>query len=317
MKKLSFVLSILLSVTMFSCNENEEVIEDSNPKPIINLNHESNDAWQELFASTEQLNWEFHENYGYKTTRGPILPWLKRVWDKIKDTVVADAASAVKGYTGTGTAEGAVVCGVLGSIVHIISKESVDSVSLRRIPACNNYTLTYNSLSNTVISDSCGLVPLDSAGYMHNKVVIEMFNDNPNSFYAGLNDCDTLLSNVCDYYSYETNYSSSSLYGTLHNATIINNIYNTVRSNPTNVYPAFLNMAGVDTECLHFVNDYIENISEMSDLQVLNTYTEHILNKILRSNVASSEKEAMKAGVLVARSSMALWIEYYNMVGEL
>lgn len=314
MKKVLFVLSMMLCVVLFSCSEKDDFVEVVKQEVKSDADRDSNKAWGDLRDAVYHLN--NSGPYRPDFTRSRIGQFFTRLWGIIKRTVQADAEAALLTYEKTGTVECAIAGGALGSIIHIIEKEKADSVAPSRLAACANYSMTNNPLNTGIPTFAGATILADSTGYLHNYIIIDKYNANPAYFYSPSINTDSLLNSICGIFTAKKGGSQSSLYSTIHSNTFLNSMFSTINSNIDNVHSAISQLPGVDTNSLNFVYNYIESISQMTSNQLINTYTVSVLNQIQISEITDSEKLALKAGVLTAYASMALWTEYYIMVGE-
>lgn len=313
MKKIYFVMSLMLSVALFSCNNSEDLVEPVKQDVKTDDRSDDNKAWEDLRVSVEYLNARTFGECHKGVTRGKVATLLGKIWNKIKEVARADADAAVAALENGNSVDNAVISGIAGSVLNVIGKESKDSVASLRLPACSNYSLTNGTLSDAIPLQRPNPSLLDSIGYFHNHVIIEKYNDNPALFYSQNNCNDSLLYSICSIYATEKGVSAAPFYSSLHNSDVMTAIFN--ENNGSGLH-CLCYLSGVNSQHLDFIHDFVDDLGDLQVSQV-KTYTISMINEIDNSNLSSSAKNSLKAGVVTAYASLILWIEYYYMVGEL
>lgn len=319
MKRIMYMMSLMLSLSVFVSCSNEDVISSTNPKEVNEFeNYEAEFAKLKL-----QLDDLGYQTYGanYKQVHTRSL-WAK-LYKAVVSVVTADCSTglAATAISGGNAVVGATV-GILASAWTAFNQDKIADPQFgpRKIQENNlldsNYIARRDSVLNDLIIPRLNGQPtntLDSIGYVHNLVILSMYEDHPELFEA-----ETLFSNEfadsVDSYvgkvlvlnsnliSEEVN-SIPELVSMCHNirqyilqAPSINVAMDSLQASLPEYYQEF-----------DILNTFIESLNLEDDYETAEEYATAVFALIEESELPDNIKESLRAGLLIANASQKLW----------
>lgn len=312
MKKLTFVLSILLSVTMFSCSENEEPDEPFEKEEDTEAKKDENKAMTDLLASVEDLTDKYLNCRQFLPSRSTNAGLIDT------STVIADADSKplIECFLGRRVGIGkALMEGIRNSLEAAGRTDQLSQVTaIRRISSCPGFTFTSAPL-NDVVYNNANPTELDSIGYWHNKIIIDWYNANRAKLYTDYIEGDSILYDICGFYAAEKGLLQDDIYSSVTSDPDYSDmkilISNVIQNHGMSeeLHQALCLRPNSNVGCLQFVKNYIDAIVVMEEGQI-SKYNQGVLEAIEQSIITDDMKDALKASVLVANASVKLWNEY-------
>lgn len=283
MKKIIIVLSLLLVLPLFSfCSENSE--KQNELVPSTTMSAKDSLAFVDLSAALKNYNEEFE-----------IQPETKgKFWRKF----TAFCACDLFGYIiGSGMPPMGLMLGIMSSISSTFCDFST------KADITNNIVLNsdYNIYPSTLTLNSC-----DSIGLLHNQIIYDIYNENPDMFnsYSEAQIFNLVLQKVRNYYPSVTNVSYDDCHS--HVTTIIN----LMRGN--DIDNSFIKMDSLmlgESNELSIVKSYCQSITTLDDDECLKNYSTGFRQIVLESEIPTSSKQLIQSSISVAGSSELLWAD--------
>ncbi len=327
MKKIIFTLIIIALAT--SCSHEEQQLQFND-----NVHIEQKRALLDLRSKIKTLNNHFEKTYGISKEIAQRRKSLKSFFTRILNVVVSDVGGALKGaINGQNILRSAGEASARAGAKAIIdtANELVNGPSpiLRKLKK-NHPTDTIgmtdfictsgDALIGVVPTPSAdtiantNMVTLDSIGFYHNQVIINLFSEhNSISYWANLST--TEIFNLIDSAVAETTLNSIYIDNRSDNelqtmASFCDNLsemldtYNSTTdfcSAISSFYPEL-----GDAFCVMTV--YIEGLINQHGTENLMPYTNEVLTLIDASDILSELKSALRSAAIIALASAKLWI---------
>lgn len=247
--------------------------------------------------------------------------FLHKLWKAIDKIIAADASGCITGAISGGTS-GALVGAVSGSLAKaveisilksvaavksdptVVSKVTRKAVQMNMV---NNPTI---ALDNVIITTGGKATIADSIGYYHNKIIMDMYNDNSLSLQQ-VSKVE-LVKSVDKAVELEFNLSA----GSLTNDSI--GIAQTVKclesidvADSVNTFDEICeSYKAKNTEAadlLAVITKYVNDIDELENEEAFRKYTTDVVKLIEDSKVDEETKSRIKTGVIVAFASAHMW----------
>ena len=316
MKKLFMMMSLMLiSVLLFSCSQQEEEFES---KSVAEQTFEKSD--EAAFARFRLQVEELDRSYGFSRPGFYTRFNLWRLIKKALQVCYADAAGAivgagigtsVSGGNPVGAVAGAVIGGVGASYAVACLPVEVETPSPHLSPA-QYQMLRANALSGLIFSNAFIPTKLDSIGFYHNAVVINMYEDDASIMDSTTYSRSDLLDSVATYH-HVFNISNLEM-NSINKDSIISKCNSQIRS-----YLSLVEKTGDisiipntpewenNSLVLPIIENYVVNICDENSTADLQEYTSDYLSLVDNSELSASEKQRLRMGVTVAYSSKKLW----------
>lgn len=304
MKKVIFILSVLLTAGLFSCS----VSEDDSTAYDYRMGdaHVREPAWEDLKASIESIGAEYEPSS--QTRVGGIV----RVWPL--SVLYTDCAVGFCVYSLSNSVGLAVILGSLASEranEQFLFERLCQSSGGSNVP----YYFSPTALDGLFFVPSVSRTAVDSVGYMHNKVILDI-NDGNNFTYNYIFS-DSIYNDVMGYYAQGNSAIQQSLLSQFENDFTLHAVDASIKdallndSSANGIYNTLALFNGVNEDGLQTLYDYTERLYNLDDSQI-SDYTNKVLSTIENSDLRPQDIEELKVGVFIGFSSRKLWNGYYD-----
>lgn len=319
MKKIFIVISFLLTLGFgSSCTNDISYVEEQTDNNGINYNTE----FMELKMKMDELGYKrFGSYYSRVQTRAS---WWKKIYKFVISVATVDCVTGLAGtcLSGGNAVVGATV-GVLGSVWAGFHQDRfVDpQFAPRRIGGPVNFNdsaywlLRDSVLSNLVVPRPNGLptTTLDSIGYIHNLVILNMHENHPELFSAeNLYQnafMDTVNVFVGRALALDPDSVSNELYSIPNLVSTCYSIRETMQTESSLevAIDSLQSMFPEYTQEFDILNTFLESLDLETEVDNEHQYFTEVLALVEESNLPDNIKEGLRAGLLVAYASQKLW----------
>ena len=307
MKKLYFVLSMMLSVTLFSCSGDDDCRENSNSRFENPSRNDESMAWKELKTNLEVLGGKY--DYATHTRVGEPKIWPFDIL--VTDCVVGFVVRSLTHNSGLAT-----ICASIASERERMN-HYLDIIGLDKHYAPSNptYTFASNSLEGLFFQDASNRTAVDSVGYKHNLMILDINDGNDFSFNYIFSD--SIYDDVCGYYSQDNLAQQVSILSLFNNDQTVRLVDASVRSAIQNdstaegILNTLLLLPGTNEDALQTLYHYSAKLYELEDSQI-SSYTSDVLEKVESSALKPEIIEDLKVGILIGHASRKLWNGYFT-----
>lgn len=152
------------------------------------------EAYTELHEQIALLNAQYSVNFK-PDTRGRFGLFLRRLWKVLR----ADLTGAVHGYDKGNT--GMIITGICHSIDEIMKRDDSIGCIDDDSEGHDDLIVLYPDNDWVLTTDDFLYTAADSIGYFHNKIILDIYNENQDGFYEMNEDqyIAKVINKVCEY----------------------------------------------------------------------------------------------------------------------
>lgn len=316
MKKIFIILAVLsVSIAFHSCSNDDDVMTTRTVQE-ENTGADIDPAYASLLDELDSLNARMVFNddkvYTNNETRTLLGKWIRKLFHIAKADVVG-ALFGTKVNPGVGTAIGAVT----GSVIAAFTYDDSKYVFVAEPQTANRTKFNVNERAMPTVTGAWSgyLQPtrLDSMGYYHNAVIVEMNkvgfpNENFTNTYKMVEDVTVAATEKLNYASPQLSIREMELIN--RNMMMLQNVFEATLAADFDETVYNEKMAETFPEYTKYfsvVNRFLTGLTALETVTEQNAYIKSFAARIQNSALTVEDKQVLGAALSVGVGSYALW----------